>query len=291
LIIASRGCDTLTAGWKSEYLSKRPNVIRKLTLALALLAMTACGTRETKADQEATKDRSIEAGSDFVEGNLYFLAYHELGHALISELDIPVTGREEDAVDRIAIWMMTPESGDEEPDYFLDAMQGWFSFGDQTPLEDIQWWGEHGTDQQRGYQIACLLFGSDPQRYKQLAADTNLPPERQETCVWEFQQNEAAWDRLLLPHVRAEGETASMESVVVTYDATERYRTEREYLKALGLLEHVATLMRDDYQLEAGIKVAAEECGQANAFWNADDRKLVICYELVEDYKSIAGTG
>jgi Putative metallopeptidase len=267
-------------------------VIRRLTLALILLATAACGTLETNSEQDTTQKGRIEtAGSDFVEGNLYFLAYHELGHALISELDIPVTGREEDAVDRIAIWMMIPQSGDEQPDYLLNAMQGWFSLSDQSSWEEIQWWGEHGTNQQRGYQIACLLFGSDPQRYRQLAEDTGLPPERQETCVWEFQQNETAWDKLLMPHVRAEGETGPAESVVVTYDDTQVYRTERDYLKGIELLENVATLIRDNYRLTPGIRIVAEECGQANAFWNVEDRKIVICYELVEDYRAITVTG
>jgi hypothetical protein len=266
----------------------RPSQIAKLALAVALLACAACDTSETSSDQSTSQPSSTEAAtSDFVEGNLYFVAYHELGHALISELNIPVTGREEDAVDRIAIWMMTPETEADQPEYLLSAMDGWFSIGEQTPLEDIQWWGEHGTDQQRGYQIACLLYGSDPQRYKQLAQDTGLPEERQETCTWEFEQNEAAWDQLLRPHIRAEGTSGAADSVLVTYDATQLYGSQRDYLKSLGLLEHVAQLMRDDFQLGAGIKIAAEECGQANAFWNADERKLVMCYELVEDYQSM----
>ncbi len=271
--------------------------MRKLLCALpllfALIALSGCSDGKESAPTEAAQESGtgVAVNEDFVEGNLYFLAYHELGHALVSELDLPVTGREEDAVDRIAIWMMTPESGDEQPDYLLDAMQGWFSFGDQTSLDEIAWWDEHGTDHQRGYQIACLLFGADPERYRDLATDVGLPPERQESCVWESQQNQAVWDRLLMPHIREENVASPTSAMAVSYDPTERHRAESDYLRKIGLLEHVASLMHDTYGLKSGIGVVAEECGEANAFWDAEGRKLVICYELVAEYKSIASTG
>src|SRR5205085_7620284 len=40
---------------------------------------------------------------EFVVGNMVFVAAHELGHAVISELDLPVLGREEDTADVFAI--------------------------------------------------------------------------------------------------------------------------------------------------------------------------------------------
>ena len=40
---------------------------------------------------------------EFVVGNIVFVATHELGHAVISELDLPVLGREEDTADVFAI--------------------------------------------------------------------------------------------------------------------------------------------------------------------------------------------
>src|SRR5262245_22003194 len=36
---------------------------------------------------------------EFVVGNMIFVAAHELGHAVISELDLPVLAREEDTAD------------------------------------------------------------------------------------------------------------------------------------------------------------------------------------------------
>ena len=40
---------------------------------------------------------------EFVMGNMLFVLLHELGHATVQELRIPVLGREEDAADDFAI--------------------------------------------------------------------------------------------------------------------------------------------------------------------------------------------
>src|SRR4051794_16281566 len=39
--------------------------------------------------------RERSAGIDFLVGNMLFVATHEMGHAAIAELDLPVLGREE----------------------------------------------------------------------------------------------------------------------------------------------------------------------------------------------------
>jgi Putative metallopeptidase len=256
-----------------------------LTVVAALFVFGCSSERDKPAKEQKPV---ASASAQFVEGNLFFLAYHELGHALISEYRLPVAGREEDAADRAAIWMMTPQSAAEEPDYLTAAMQGWFSSASNTPLDNIAWWDDHGTDQQRGYQIACLLLGSDTTRFKPLADSIGLPAERQDTCAAEAAQNDATWDQLLRPHIRAQNEGASYQDATISHAPTKEYTAEREYLQQIGLLEHLQELITQDYRVEPGIRIVAEECGEANSFWNADDRKLTICYELVSDYQARA---
>jgi hypothetical protein len=43
---------------------------------------------------------------EFVGGNMLFVLTHELGHALIGEMDLYVLGREEDAADTFAVTRM-----------------------------------------------------------------------------------------------------------------------------------------------------------------------------------------
>jgi hypothetical protein len=41
---------------------------------------------------------------------------------------------------------------------------------------------EHGLDLQRAYQIVCLMVGSDPRAFSDIATRAKLPQERQESC-------------------------------------------------------------------------------------------------------------
>jgi Putative metallopeptidase len=230
---------------------------------------------------------SLDIDSDlFVEGNLYFIGYHELAHALVSEFELPVVGREEDGADRLATLLMTPEHGD-SPDYLNAAMQGWFVEASRTPLEEISWWDEHGTNEQRGFQIACLLFGADPDEFGSIAEAVSLPEDRRETCTDEAEQNRRSWDTLLQDHLRPDDDPAPRDSVTVSYAPTKKYGPQRQLLRDIGLLDNLRDIITKDYAFDEGISIRAEECGEANAFWNPSDRKLQICYELVEDFQSM----
>jgi hypothetical protein len=263
-------------------------IIAMVLLITAALTMSGCSKSQKNAEsEEDLASESVKESDAFVEGNIYFIAFHEFGHALVSEFDLPIAGREEDAVDRLAIWMMTPQAEEENPDYLLDAIDGWFSLAEQTPLDDIAWWDEHGTDQQRGYQIACLLYGSNPARYKSLASATEIPVVRQETCAQETAQNDDVWDRLLKPHIRNESAAREIEATVINYGATNKYAKELQYLKQIEVLESLNDVMMQDFHFKPGIKLSAEECGEPNAYWDPDERKLTICYEIVSDYRKM----
>ncbi len=226
----------------------------------------------------------------FVEANLIFVLQHELGHALVSEFGLPVVGREEDAVDRLATLVMTPNDDEATPDYLTEAINGWFSFSSETALEDIEWWGEHGTDQQRGYQIACLLYGSNPTQFAGVAESVDLPDDRRESCVDEAEQNQAAWSALLEPFFRADGRPADADTVTLAFDDTADYADEKSYLEDSRILDDLVEQIRVDYQFEPGITVLATECDVANAFWSARDRTVTLCYELVRDYQRLASS-
>src|SRR5262245_59789931 len=60
------------------------------------------------ADNRIAKLSAEDAAklTSFVVGNLFFVVVHELGHAVISQLKLPVLGREEDAADSFATLSM-----------------------------------------------------------------------------------------------------------------------------------------------------------------------------------------
>jgi hypothetical protein len=262
----------------------RPVLMSLFTLLALPLVLAAVA--QSEGTPPALKSIAVDETA-FVEGNLHFIAYHELGHAMISEFKIPVLGREEDAVDRLAIWMMTPQEKEVEPQYLKAAIAGWFTTASQVPLSEIAWWDEHGTDQQRGYQIACLLYGSNPDVYKSIADAVDLPDDRRETCEFESKANDESWEAVQEPHFRDKAKPATG-TAKVTYGDTKTYAGDKLYLTALGLLEHIAELIEKDYKFEPGIEVTASECDEPNAFWSQDDRRLTICYELVADFRELA---
>jgi 3'-phosphoadenosine 5'-phosphosulfate sulfotransferase len=47
-----------------------------------------------------------QAQAEAVDGAVNFIMYHEVGHALVDVMDLPVTGREEDAVDQLATYIL-----------------------------------------------------------------------------------------------------------------------------------------------------------------------------------------
>jgi hypothetical protein len=134
-----------------------------------------------------------------VIGATLFGFYHELGHALIHQLDLPAMGREEDTADQIATLMLM-EAGDDGVGMALSGAY-WFhlqqkSGGNQTPF-----WDEHAFDGQRYYNILCMIYGSNPAKYGGFVESGNLPRTRAGRCQEEFVKIKASFQKLITPHL------------------------------------------------------------------------------------------
>jgi hypothetical protein len=267
------------------------NYLKAGLCAAAILALQTgyAGAEAKPGSFEQSQLKKIIADPDnFVEGSLYFIGYHEMGHALISEFGLPVVGREEDAVDRLAVILMTPEKDKGQPEYLIGAMQGWFQTATETPLNELDWWDEHGTDLQRGYQIACLLYGADEARFAKIGKVLDISEESAEKCVDESAQNMSAWASLLEPHETSEEDGDPKPVATVTYEPSKEYDEQITYLKRLGLLEDIADLMRTNYKFDGGIKITGRTCDEPNAFWDGSARELTYCYELVKEFQYLS---
>ncbi len=125
-----------------------------------------------------------------------FIVLHEIGHALVDVLDLPVTGREEDAVDQLAVWLLLQEAGGDQA--VVDVA---FSFLAHRPWEDggrsANPGDEHALDEQRFFNLLCWVYGSNPQAHRRLVRDSALPPRRRAQCQREYQRMARSWERLL----------------------------------------------------------------------------------------------
>jgi hypothetical protein len=127
-----------------------------------------------------------------------FSMFHEIGHALHDQLELPLLGSHEDAVDDIAtIWMIRLGVGESA----RHAAYGHYLRAKQ-PHYDHDPWDEHGTGAQRGFAIACVLYGSDPERYFGVFTDMSIPAPYISRCQDEYPDRVRAWQKLLGPHLR-----------------------------------------------------------------------------------------
>ena len=143
--------------------------------------------------------------TEFVVGNMLFVILHELGHAAITQLSIPVLGKPEDAADSFAAVGLIRIGSTFTQRVLADAAKGWFlnDRRDVATDDTVAFYDEHGLDQQRAYQIVCFMVGSDDEKFKSLANEVKLPPERQDTCAGDYSNASWSWDQVLKPHVRA----------------------------------------------------------------------------------------
>lgn len=124
-----------------------------------------------------------------------FIVLHEVGHALIDLLDLPVTGREEDAADQLAVWLLLAEAGGdravvEAAFSFLLADGSQFEDGDPAAFE-------HALNRQRYYNLVCWVYGSDPAGQAALIDQAALPESRRRSCHAEYLRWHRSWTRLL----------------------------------------------------------------------------------------------
>jgi hypothetical protein len=145
--------------------------------------------------------RSDSAITTAVWQTTLFVVYHEIGHGLIDILDLPTTGREEDAADQLATLLLL-NGGEGGRDA---ALQGavWFWLAAQGRGPRAPLWDEHSLDQQRYYDILCWVYGANPQAHQQLLQPGwGLPSERAQRCPAEFQRMSKAWNAVLTKHER-----------------------------------------------------------------------------------------
>lgn len=141
------------------------------------------------------EDASIE--SDALTGAWMGTLLHEVGHALVHVLDLPITGREEDVVDQLSAWMLI-SAGD--ADAVLGYAATYYTESGEVGAADFA--GVHALNEQRYFNLLCWAYGSDPEAADELTASWELPSERAELCADEYAQMDRAWSRLLAPHLR-----------------------------------------------------------------------------------------
>jgi len=152
---------------------------------------------------------AMVTASDAVIGQLFFALAHEFGHATFDAFDIPVFGREEDAADQYATYLMLQFGEDRAHRLITGAA---FSYREyiknhkQKPnvtLPLLTFSSDHGAPEQRFYNLLCLAYGYDAKLFDRVAAEY-LPKRRAENCRFEYAAVKYAYKQLVVPHLDME---------------------------------------------------------------------------------------
>jgi len=126
---------------------------------------------------------------------------HEVAHALFHLLRVPILGREEDAADQVADYLILHLDDDMKRRVVAAVARMYDREAKAQAPERIDIADVHGLSAQRLYNLLCLAYGADPALFGDVLKDGYLPPERAEGCEFEYRQVDYAVRRLIEPYV------------------------------------------------------------------------------------------
>jgi len=145
------------------------------------------------AQEYPDQDAAMEAA----EGAFMLVPFHELGHALVDVMDLPITGREEDAVDQLAAWAMIDSGAGDEA--VLNSALSYYRSAERSggQVSAAEFADEHSLNLQRFYNLVCWVYGSNPQKHAGLVGGQLLPEARAQRCPSEYSKLDRSWTALL----------------------------------------------------------------------------------------------
>lgn len=217
---------------------------------------------------------------EFMRHNLISTFYHELAHALIDTMDLPVLGREEDAADVFSV-LMVDRLFDEAEAVAINkgAAQGFEVDAIKMRSKGREWvWSDvHGADMQRYFNIICLTYGAAPKRRADLSVEMRLPEDRAEICESEFAQAKSSWAPIIkrISGVKAGAPMRFRESA----------RTALQ-LRAAKIIAAEVTRVNKVFNLPTPLRVIVKRCGRRGnryAFYSPSREKITICSNYIDE--------
>jgi hypothetical protein len=241
---------------------------------------------ETSPGLKRFPPKKRKALVEFVIGNILFVSAHELGHGVLAELELPNLGHDEDAADNFAILTALKVGSSFSDRVLVEAAKGWYlaDLRDKSTGEKPEYYGEHAMNLQRAYQIVCMMVGSNPEKFKELAEITKLPEERQQTCKTDFKFMSLSWETLLKPHLRAPDQPKQKVELIYG-EGKGKLAAYAQTFRDIKFLETLAEFVGERYNWPRPFVMEMVSCGEVGANWHA--RKLKICYELAQEFAEL----
>lgn len=265
-------------------------VIGALLVLLCLSSVVAAegswssGSTEAEADGVWSKSKAeAEVAGDapdltdaewFVRDVMLSIFYHELGHALIDVMQLPVLGLEEDAADVLSVVMIDRLWDAEASEAKVAAAATFWATSALASAEagdEPAFWGVHSPDERRYFTYLCLYYGGAPDEREAMAIEFGLPEDRAVSCAEEFDLAASSWG-VYLDELEAAGPGDSLvwqgDGAPADYVAA-AIREEVDYLNSV-------------WTLPEPVAVQVAPCDEANAFYDPEAKMITMCSEMAE---------
>jgi len=230
--------------------------------------------------QDLTDEQTSEAIT-FAQNAAAYVLYHEVGHMFVSQFELPILGREEDAADNIATLMLLHAETEEKDNVLLDAAHSWFLSNNSATddvISDAEFYDSHSLDIQRAFQIVCLMVGADPDLFAKVASEIGIDEDRQESCAFDYEQLSGNWIRLSDAFVK-QGNAG--QRITVEYEPSdEEFEYAAEIFKDAQMLEAVSQEIMETFELPRAVKFVGRSCEEPNAYFDPEASEVIMCYEL-----------
>ena len=236
-------------------------------------------------NDDAKQGKPVAAALDpvrfeFVRTNLVSTFYHELAHALIDIMDLPVLGQEEDAADVFSV-VMVDRLFDEAEALAINrgAARGFEVDANKARGKGREWdWAdEHGPDMQRYYNIVCLTYGGASEMREDFAKEMGLPEDRAEICEDEFALAERSW----APIIKRIEDAKSGKHVRFSQKARSALQ-----IRAAQIIEAEVKVVNEKYNLPKRLRVVVKRCDRGSnfyAFYSSSREKITVCTNYIDE--------
>lgn len=185
LTIATQSCGRVNAFYSND----------RVTICYEYLDLMRQAAPRTTTAEGVTYDDAVVAA--FVSVTL-----HEVSHAVFDILQIPILGREEDAADQLAAFIMVQFGKNVARRTIAGKAHLWDFAGSKRPTTTKRSYADvHGTDYQRFYNVLCMAYGHDPANFDDFVKQNILPAARARRCRLEYRKVEYAFRKLIMPHI------------------------------------------------------------------------------------------
>jgi len=184
LTIKMEGCGVVNAYYSSgsvticyEYIAWLHQVARKVTLS---------------------NEISLE---DAVVGPFVDVLLHEVSHAIFDLLKVPLFGREEDAADQLAAFILLQFGPDVARRTIVGTALLFRQMAEDQQPGTADYAAVHGLPAQRFFNVLCIAYGAEPKLFADYVKQGFLPVFRIGSCRWEYRQIAHAFKTLISPHI------------------------------------------------------------------------------------------